>query len=396
MKNAARIPELDGLRGIAILSVVCIHYINGQGPTGGPITTLLQKFVALGWSGVDLFFVLSGFLIGGILLDARGSPNYFKTFYVRRFFRIIPIYYAWVLLYVLLVTLAGHVVQVHSNSGRPEELGAPIYVHFLFLQNVWPITLAGLAGAWLTPTWSLAVEEQFYLVCPWMIRFISEPILRRVLLAVIVAVPLLRLGLLTIAHVGYGWVYSSMPCRADALAIGILAAMLWRDARFKDRLASHRLGFAAMRGILGAGVLCLLVWSPGNVSFVEETIGYTWIAMFYATCVLTVLFQSTGVLAKYMRVSWLRSVGVVSYCVYLIHGAVDAVCHGVLLKSPPRVSTPRGAAVTLLAAVLTYVIARLSWQFFERPLLERGHRFKYAQQPKAVASDDLPSGTVIG
>ena len=173
MKKAARIPELDGLRGIAILSVVCIHYIDGQGPTGGPITTLLQKIVALGWSGVDLFFVLSGFLIGGILLDARGSPNYFKTFYVRRFFRIIPIYYAWVLLYVLLVTLAGHVVQVHSNSGRPEELGASIYVHFLFLQNVWPITLAGLAGAWLSPTWSLAVEEQFYLVCPWMIRFIS-------------------------------------------------------------------------------------------------------------------------------------------------------------------------------------------------------------------------------
>jgi len=75
VKNAARIPELDGLRGIAILSVVCIHYINGQGPTGGPITTLLQKFVALGWSGVDLFFVLSGFLIGGILLDARGSSR---------------------------------------------------------------------------------------------------------------------------------------------------------------------------------------------------------------------------------------------------------------------------------------------------------------------------------
>ena len=375
--KATRIPELDGLRGIAILLVVCLHYIGIQGATGGPITKLLHRIVELGWSGVDLFFVLSGFLIGGILLDARDSPNYFKTFYARRFFRIIPIYYAWVLLYLFLVTFAGRFIQAHSNSGRAEMSGLPVYLHFLFLQNIWPIAFFGLGGAWLEPMWSLAVEEQFYLVGPWLIRLFSKRSLYYVLLVLVIGAPLLRMGLLTVAHAGTDVVYMSMPCRADALALGVLAALLWRDDGVRERFASHAGIFTAVRAVLGLGVLCLLVWWPKNTDFVEQTIGYTWLAAFYGVCVLSVLVRPAGLLARWMRVRWLREVGIVSYCIYLIHAAVDVLCHGVLLRSAPRVSTPASAAVTILAAVLTYAIARLSWQFFERPLLERGHRFKY-------------------
>src|SRR5580704_13450860 len=200
-KRRSRIPELDGLRGIAILSVVGFHYISGQGLTGGPVTAFLQKAVGLGWSGVDLFFVLSGFLIGGILVDAHDSPNYFRAFYARRFFRIIPIYFAWVLLYVILTTLARRIVQIHSNSGRPEMAGIPVYIHFLFLQNVWPITYFGLGGAWLSQTWSLAVEEQFYLISPWLIRSLSKGSLYLTLFAVIISTPFLRLGLRTLTQV---------------------------------------------------------------------------------------------------------------------------------------------------------------------------------------------------
>jgi peptidoglycan/LPS O-acetylase OafA/YrhL len=86
-----RIPELDGLRGFAILIVVLLHYFYKPGVPAPPVFTRFQSLFRLGWTGVDLFFVLSGFLIGGILLNARDSPNYFKTFYIRRFFRIIPI-----------------------------------------------------------------------------------------------------------------------------------------------------------------------------------------------------------------------------------------------------------------------------------------------------------------
>src|ERR1700687_3590491 len=118
----------------------------------------------MGWSGVDLFFVLSGFLIGGILVDARNSPSYFKTFYTRRFFRIIPIYYLWILAYIVLIGVAGAALRARSNSGVIMALGTPIYAHFFFLQNLMVLPFAGLAGAWFAHLWSLAVEEQFYLV----------------------------------------------------------------------------------------------------------------------------------------------------------------------------------------------------------------------------------------
>src|ERR1035437_4173059 len=108
----SRVPELDGLRGMAVLMVVVFHYIQQEGPTpAGTAAHLLQRFTILGWSGVDLFFVLSGFLIGGILMDARASASYYPTFYARRFFRIIPIYYLWITAYIVLIAFAGAPVQ---------------------------------------------------------------------------------------------------------------------------------------------------------------------------------------------------------------------------------------------------------------------------------------------
>src|SRR5579862_2698690 len=92
-----RLPELDGIRGFAMLIVLSFHYILREGPApAGTITAYLQRLLTLGWTGLDFFFVLSGFLIGGILMDVKNSPNYFKAFYARRFFRIIPLYYLWV------------------------------------------------------------------------------------------------------------------------------------------------------------------------------------------------------------------------------------------------------------------------------------------------------------
>jgi peptidoglycan/LPS O-acetylase OafA/YrhL len=388
--KSSRIPELDGLRGVAVLSVVCIHYIVVSPSAHSPIAAFFQRAVALGWSGVDLFFVLSGFLIGGILLDARGSPNYFKAFYARRFFRIIPLYYAWTALYIIVVALAGHTLQSHSNSGRAEMSGAPVYIHFLFLQNIWPIAYWGLGAGWFTQMWSLAVEEQFYLVCPWLIRFVSTRRLRLVLFAVIAGAPFLRLTLRAIAHVRPMSIYILTPCRADALAIGILAALLWRNERWKQHLAHHWRYLNAARIALAAGVFCLLIFAPANLGLAEQTVGYTWLAVFYAVCVLSVLSRPSDILAKCMRLPWLRNLGTVSYCIYIVHGATLIVCHGVLLKHLPQVSTATGVAVTLLAAVITYGCARLSWRFFEQPLLDRGHRFRY-NSPREVAcpSSDL-------
>src|SRR5712691_6831706 len=115
---AERIPELDGLRGIAIFLVLGAHFIN---VTNGPrLAAYFQDLFLLGWAGVDLFFVLSGFLIGGILLDVRASPLYFRTFYARRFYRIIPLYYLWIGAYFLLILTPFRGLP-ELSSGNPEK-----------------------------------------------------------------------------------------------------------------------------------------------------------------------------------------------------------------------------------------------------------------------------------
>src|SRR6266478_3335761 len=176
--SRGRIPELDGLRGLAILLVVLFHFITYS--YHGPSHTALSYFTklfGLGWSGVDLFFVLSGFLIGGILLDVRESPRYFKTFYLRRFYRIIPVYYAWILFYIVIAAVAGRFLTAQISHANNDLLGSRYWllIQFLFLQNFGILnSLPVIAGVWFWPTWSLAVEEQFYLIAPFVIRFLSK------------------------------------------------------------------------------------------------------------------------------------------------------------------------------------------------------------------------------
>jgi peptidoglycan/LPS O-acetylase OafA/YrhL len=168
-----RLTELDGLRGLALLMILAFHSISQEGDfPAGSFLAPLQRSVSMRWTALDLFFVLSGFLIGGILMDARQSPSYFKTFYARRFFRIVPVYYLWILLYIALIGLAGNEVVKLSNSGIRPPLDLRILSYFLFLQNSIPISLHGLSCSWFGHLWSLAVEEQFYLVAPLVVRIV--------------------------------------------------------------------------------------------------------------------------------------------------------------------------------------------------------------------------------
>jgi peptidoglycan/LPS O-acetylase OafA/YrhL len=376
-RQTPRIPELDGLRGVAISLVVVFHSFYYSPPAGHHTTGLirttfvfLERFFAIGWTGVDLFFVLSGFLIGGILLDVRGSPNYFKTFYLRRFYRIIPIYYLWIALYVLLAAILGQFLSGARTAA----------VLLLFLQNFGIGYSSQLAGAWFLPTWSLAVEEQFYLIAPVLIRVVSRRKLYALLGAVILAAPLLRIwvhyhipqdtAFLSLA-------YTLMPCRADSLAAGILAALLWRSSIFRGWLDGHGYFLGALTGISLLGMAALVAWSPSSDSLSMQSVGYTWIAVFYGLVIVSALSQPSWPIAVVARIHWLGEIGRVSYCLYLIHDAVR-VGGAFLLKSLlPNAPSWEFVAVNAVAAVISYLIARLSWVYFENPLLRRGHEFRY-------------------
>src|ERR1041385_6622511 len=151
-----RLPVLDGLRGMAILMVFLLHYESdsrSHDGSFGPLYRFAQLF-RMGWSGVDLFFVLSGFLIGGILLDARSSPHYFRAFYARRACRILPVYFVWLALYALLgfAVLKWNLVQDSEIIRRPLPIGS----YFLFLQNIVGMPDFAFAKYLASPTWSLA------------------------------------------------------------------------------------------------------------------------------------------------------------------------------------------------------------------------------------------------
>jgi len=371
--SQGRILELDGLRGIAILLVWTGHYFAVPGE--GAVHYLDGYWFRLGWTGVDLFFVLSGFLIGGILLQVRSSPRYFRTFYARRFFRIIPLYYAWIALYVLFATFGRQFLAAHVGS--VEGVDFSILSQFLFLQNFRSSLGAVVSFWWLNVTWSLAVEEQFYLVSPLVVRYLSRGALTVFLIAVTVAAPLARLFVRSYFDSGPEWAYRLMPCRADSLAIGMLAAVAWNSPKFRAWLASHGAYLYGAFAVLFAGVAYLWRWHSDPLLLLTQTVGYTWLALFFAVAMLLALSRPRSLVAVVSRFGWLRDVGGVSYCIYIIHTAVFLFCQKLLLHALPAVTGEKAAAVSILAALITYGIAKMSWKFFEEPLIRRGHRYKY-------------------
>jgi peptidoglycan/LPS O-acetylase OafA/YrhL len=382
-----RVPELDGLRGFAIAFVVLFHFfyfgpsLNHHLSMTRSLYVHFEQSIALGWSGVDLFFVLSGFLIGGILMDVQASEHYFKTFYLRRFFRIIPVYYVWILSFLVVASVAGSFMRAHIGGGELPEPKVHIIPLLFFLQNFGFLHYSVLAGAWFLPTWSLAVEEQFYLISPLVIRLLTRRALVAFLSLVICLAPLLRLFIYL--HVparpnDSSLAYTLMPCRADALALGMVAAVLWRNARFRlwmEETTAIPYGVAV---ILLVGLLIMGKWFPSHESLPTQTVGYTWIALFYVLILLLALAKPNGLIALVARIRWLREFGRVSYCIYLVHTGIRLVCQVLIAAAlNNHVSSWEGIAGNGLAAVVSYAIARLSWKYFEHPLLERGRAFKY-------------------
>jgi peptidoglycan/LPS O-acetylase OafA/YrhL len=371
----SRIPELDGLRGLAILLVILCHYVGNADhrPLGLWPHRVLSVFT-IGWSGVDLFFVLSGFLIGGILLDARNSPHYFRAFYMRRVFRIFPIYYLWILLFAVIVIMAVTLFPGFFAITARDLFRVP--VQLFFLQN-FSAGMSSFQWTWFAVTWSLAVEEQFYLVAPPLIRFLSLRTLVCSLAATICLAPVLRLILLRHASQGNYLAVFLMPCRADALAWGILLAIAWRQPAIRAFLQSRTILLQRVVILLFLGVAALLWWLIHPVSRVTVTIGYSWLALFYSALLVLLLSQTETWPAAIMRWKPLAWLGTISYCVYILHDAFNFLSHRLVLHSTPRIYDAPGIAVTLFAFTATIAVATLSWRFFEKPLIRRGHSYSY-------------------
>ncbi|HEY2822504.1 MAG TPA: acyltransferase [Candidatus Acidoferrum sp.] len=354
-KTRAKIPQLDALRGIAILLVIAHNATLHYGTT-----SYLHPLFDRGWMGVDLFFVLSGFLISGILLDTKESPNYFKNFYARRILRIWPLYYC-LLAFMFLVlprVSAAEGVTIFAKS-------SPWWAYPLFLQN-FLLPLSTDAAGPLGVTWSLAIEEQFYLVWPIIVRFLSRRQVAIVALVGIAASPVLRYFLA--AH--HVHIYANFFCRLDGLMLGAFLAALVRSKDFvRERF-------------VGVALAVLVVAAP--LAVVMDLRHAEWIVFSFTSLAAGALVY----LAMFWRQKWVQwplanrfllFTGTISYGLFLLHKIAFAGVDGLHVKYVQHPFVMLG--VILLGS---YLLAITSWNVLEQPFLRLKRFFELRRRTAAV------------
>jgi peptidoglycan/LPS O-acetylase OafA/YrhL len=370
--NSNRLQGLDGVRGLAICSVLIYHYFAiGFHFAPGSASAYAQKLLGLSWAGVDLFFVLSGFLIGGILMDHRDAKNYFAIFYLRRAARILPPY---------LLLLAGWFLIVSANvlTGESKEwllAGCPpLWMCLLFVQNIWMGLVGEHGGNWLGVTWSLAIEEQAYLLLPLLARFLTPKWFVGVIAGMILSAPLFRLEAMSHHDLGtYVWPH----CRWDGIAFGVFGAWLVRRNSFEEwRIALCRRWFPCLAVCL-SGVILLTLLNVSIASFGMSLAGHTWLAASSLMLILLGIRPPAGVVETVLTHPFLVWMGTISYGAYLYHQPVSGLVHGFFRAKAPAVHDMSDLMVTLIALTGTLLLAHFSWRFMEAPLLKLARRRKY-------------------
>lgn len=367
----SRLYALDGLRGAAILGVFFYHYAGGfvhhASSTGLRIASV---FFAVGWSGVDLFFVLSGFLITGILYDTQNDPHYYKTFYVRRALRIFPIYY----LAIVLALACTHLIDAHWKTAHLFFLvymGYPAAI-------IWPSIIYFSPVVLVSHLWSLSMEEQFYMVWPWIVARLRAPrlILRACAIAVIIA---LLLRILVRATGGDGaWSYAFLLCRMDQLAIGAALAMLVRGSH-KDLVT--RLAWP----VLGASLLtfaasCLVRRGVDHNDPALNIIAYTLTGLIYGS-VLILSLQAGTMLHRFFSAPILRTFGKYSYGLYLYHFPLTVLLGPLRerLASATQSVLIGGALYLSICITVNLLVAMASFHIIEAPIMRLKDRFQYSE-----------------
>lgn len=345
------IPSLDGVRGLAVLIVVAYH-LGGGAQSSNAAVRIVGEINKAGWTGVTLFFVLSGFLITGILWDTKGTPHKFKNFYARRTLRIFPLYYATLLAVLLAAVVAG--------TGR--ECLSSISVFAVYLQNVPLFSYqANHIGSPLSlyHFWSLAVEEQFYLVWPFLIyRSKSLKSAKSLCVAVFVTSFAFRV---IVGSADFGQFILS---RAGELAAGAFLAISYRDGTWPTLQRRARAVFLASL----AAFALLFPFAPFQGCILAGTI--MWAAFL-------VLALTDDLVKSAMSTGWLRWLGTISYGVYVFHVLLFHQYEKLAARILPHAGF---AKLVMLRGVFDFVgtllLASASFHLFEKQILKQRKKFR--------------------
>lgn len=360
-----RDPTVDIIRGIAVLQVLIWHLWT---PYLAQTQPWLHRGLTLTWSGVDLFFVMSGYLIGGLLFKNREAPHYFRYFYARRVLRILP-------LYLLLLVIVLHIPGDKSW----------LWKYLVFVQNIaYSIggRLTNIQDSILAPTWSLAVEEQFYLVLPLLIWATPKRALPWMLVLLVCFAPLFRFAITPVTHPFAP--YMLLPSRMDGLFLGVLIAWFLHLPQGMYWARTHRKLLWIATLVLGCIFVYLIAISKSSGDYHNRTWGYTAIALFYGAVTLLAVTATQRPPRWLAPLAWM---GLGTFSLYLFHMPIRTAYFKLVMPLLPVMPGYLHIVVITLAA---FLVSYICWQLIERPAMDFGHRrFRYSKS-SARTQDGLP------
>jgi peptidoglycan/LPS O-acetylase OafA/YrhL len=362
-----RILGLDGLRGMMTLFVVVSHYF-GEVRHGVPAFDVA-------WIAVKMFFALSGFLVGRLILERMECKNFFAVFYVRRFCRTLPVYFVC----VVLVYFCMHVFGAPSWM----EIGVefPLWSYLTFTQNFFMISADSVGPHWLSPTWTLSVEEQFYVFAPLL--FVMTP--RRLLLPVLGSAA--ALALLVRIAAFQGGLFTPMtalctlPGNADSLFAGMFAAVLFKTESVDWRRHQLWLRLTPLVTLLTTFAIQVLA---GRTGAWLNSVGFFLVSIGCAAFVLSIALGTPE--ARRFQSPILCFFGNTSYSVYLTHETVVGQIHGLALGTRPDIATPIQLALTVASLPISFFLGWVLTKIVEEPITAYGRTWRWSRSPRSSAA----------
>lgn len=386
-KKLGHIVELDGLRGIAVLLVMFYHFAHVPEVTNKWFDQAYNNIMLGGWVGVDLFFVLSGFLITRILINTRNKKFYFKSFYVKRVLRIFPLYYLYLILSFFIILPYMYGVMQGPEQHKILVAQESQLWFWLYLSNIKQIINGVFFGAGVGHLWSLSIEEQFYIIWPLIIYFLPMRSLKNVCISIITGALVIRIIWAILKPDDAQFIYVFTFTRIDTLAIGSLIAILF-DQGYQFKYKSIKISLLLF--FLLSLFIVYFFGPRAERNPIIYTIGFSVLAISFGLIIVLLRSGHKFALRTLFSNKILVFLGKYSYALYIFHPLVRQL----LMKfmGNPKVimgtQIPYEIVFTITGCIVTTGIALLSWHLYEKWFLKLKNRVSFipVKAEKTVSS----------